>query len=125
MPCNASYMDPTSMEINLSKVYALLDEVKTGKLKKDWNSGFDPRVYNQGLEQSHLDEKTEELCGKLQKIGPRKLKQFSLELQTWWRDHQEADKERLKSEMKAKRNEKARQKAIEKLTPYERKLLGL
>lgn len=86
MPCNSSYQDPTQFEIELSKVYALLDELETGNLKDGWNTGMDSRVYNKNLDNSILDEKTAELCYKLQKISTRRLSKFSLEMQIWWRD---------------------------------------
>jgi len=113
MPCVSSYQDPTQFE-KLSKVYALLDELENGKLKKDWNSGFDSRVYNLHRDQSVLDEKTAELCSKLQKLSARKLSKVSLEMQMWWRDHQEADKKRLQEQMKTKREQKTKQAALKK-----------
>ena len=122
MPCTSDYMEPTKHEENLSVVYGLLDEIKTGKLPDNYGDGFDKRVYNKGLSKEHLDKKTEELCSKLQKLDVTK---YSLEMQIWWRDHQKADKKRIEKEMKAIKEEKARKKAISKLTPYERKLLNL
>ena len=121
MPCNSDYMNATQDEINLSVVYGLLDEIKTGKLPSNFGDGYDKRVYNKHLSKEHLDEKTSELCLKLQKLDVSK---YSLEMQIWWRDHQKADKERLKQELKQKKDKKAKEKALSKLTPYERKLLG-
>ena len=125
MPCDGSYMDANDMEINISKVYGLLDELKTGKLPKNFGDGYDKRVYNKGYRQDHLDKKTAELCGKLQKLSDKKIKSLSLEMQIWWRDHQKADKERLKKEMKLKKEKSEKEKALKKLTSYEKKLLGL
>jgi hypothetical protein len=125
MGCISSYQDPTQFEIELSKVYALLDELENGELKKDWDSGLDSRVYNLKRDQSVLDEKTAELCSKLQMLSARKLSKVSLEMQMWWRDHQEADKKRLQEQMKTKREQKAKQAALKKLNKYERNLLGL
>ena len=118
MPCNGEYMNPHEREKNLSVIYGLLDELKTGKLPKNFGDGYDERIYNKGLSQEHLNEKTEELCGILQNTDVSK---FSLEMQIWWRDHQKADKKRLSQESK----EEARKKALSKLTAYERKLLGI
>ena len=50
---------------------------------------------------------------------------YSLEMQLWWREHQKADKERIEKELKLKQEESDRQKAISKLSAYERRLLGL
>jgi hypothetical protein len=115
-------MDATQHEKNLSVVYGLLDEIKTGKLPKNFGDGFDERTYNMGFSEDHLDKKTRELCKKLQKLDVSK---YSLEMQMWWRDHQKADKARLKKEMKEYQTAKAKELALSKLTKYERKLLGL
>ena len=122
MPCNSDYMEATKHEKNLSVVYGLLDELKTGKLPKNFGDGYDHRVYNKKLSKEHLDEKTEELCSKLQQTDVTK---YSLELQMWWRDHQAEDKERLQKELKDKKDKSAREAALVKLTLYERSLLGL
>ena len=122
MPCNSDYLEPTPREKALSVVYGLLDEIKTGKLPKNFGRGFDDRIYNKGLKKEHLDEKVVELCEKLQKTDVTK---YSLEMQIWWRDHQKADKERINEELKVAKKDKDKKKAMSKLTPYERKLLGL
>jgi hypothetical protein len=115
-------MDANESEKNLSVIYGLLDELETGKLPSNFGDGYDTRVYNRGLSKEHLDEKTAELCQKLQNTDVSK---FSLEMQIWWRDHQKADKERLEKELKDKEIEAEKQKALSKLTDYERWLLGL
>lgn len=122
MPCNSDYMNPTRHEKNLSVVYSLLDEVKTGKLRDNYDSGYHPKVYNKGLSKEHLDKKTEELCSKLQNLDVTK---YSLEMQMWWRDHQKADKERVEKFLENKKKLKEKREALKKLTPYERELLGL
>lgn len=43
----------------------------------------------------------------------------------WWRDHKARDKSRLDAEMAVLKVKKDREAALEKLTPYERKLLGI
>lgn len=40
----------------------------------------------------YLDKLTSELCSKLKTTDVTK---YSLELQMWWRDHQEADRNRI------------------------------
>jgi hypothetical protein len=115
-------MDATPNEINLSVVYGLLDEFETGKLPSNFGDGYDNRVYNKKLTKEHLDEKTKELCSKLQTVDVSK---FSLEMQIWWRDHQKADKERLEKEIAEHQENKAKEIALSKLSDYERKLLGL
>jgi hypothetical protein len=114
-------MDPTQFEKNLSEVYQLLDELKTGELSENFGNGYDDRVYNKGLSKSHLDKKTAELCSLLKKTDVTK---YSLEMQMWWRDHQKADKERLLAERQKRQDKKEIKEALAKLTEKERKLLG-
>lgn len=122
MPCNSDYMNASEHEINLSVVYGLLDEIKTGKLPKDFGTGYDSRVYCKHLSKEHLDKKTDELCSKLQKLDVSK---YSLEMQMWWRNHQEADKKRIEKELNQQKNAELKKAALSKLTKYERDLLGL
>jgi hypothetical protein len=122
MGCNSSYMDANESEINLSVVYGLLDEIENGVLPENFGNGYDNRVYNKHLPKEHLDEKTEELCSKLQTVD---ITKYSLEMQIWWRDHQKADKKRIEKELKEHTDLIAKQNAIEKLTDYERILLGI
>lgn len=123
MPCNGDYLNPTELEINLSTVYSLLDELKTGTLPKSFGTGYDNRIYNKGLTQATLNKKVDELCSALKK--KKDVKKYSLEMQVWWRDHQKADKIREKREAQEKKNNIARKNALAKLTPAERKLLNL
>lgn len=122
MPCRSDYMEPNAMEIEHSKVLALLNELKTGKLSEKYGDGNDRNVYG-NTTQEILDKKTEELCTALQKV--KKITKYSLEMQIWWRDHQAADKKRLQAELKSKRTAKAKEAAIAKLSKHERKILGL
>jgi len=50
---------------------------------------------------------------------------LSRELANWWEKHEAEDQKRLRAELQEKKDKKARDKAIAKLTPRERKLLGL
>jgi len=118
MPCNSSYQDPTHLEVNTAKVCALLEEVKTGNLPNWYGNGSHSSAYNCSSDH-RLDNITAQLCSKLQNVNVTK---FSLELQIWWRDHQEADTRRLKREIQECKDRDA---AISKLTPYERNLLGI
>ena len=101
----------------------LLDEVNGQKhLNKGHWDGYHPTVYNKGLSRAQGNTLTEALCKKLQRSDVSK---YSLEMQMWWRDHQEADKARLKKEVMDKTAAKDHAAALKKLTSYERKLLGL
>jgi hypothetical protein len=121
MPCNSDYLEPSQGEKNLAVIYGLLDELQTGQLPQEFGRGTDPRAYNKA-NKKHLDDKTEELCSKLQTTDVTK---YSLEMQMWWRDHQRADKERVDREFQKQQTEEAKRSALSKLTDYERRLLGL
>jgi hypothetical protein len=122
MPCNCDYMEPNQFEINMSRVACLLDELdgKKNINKRHWNGGH-PRVYNT-LNKIDGDELTSELCEKLQNVDVTK---YSLEMQIWWRDHQKADKVRLEREFRENKEKKDKQELLNRLTSYEKKLLGI
>lgn len=119
MPCNCDHLKATDREREASRVLCLLDELDG----KQWNQnsweGYHPSIYNKSFS---VDVLTSELCARLQKEDVSK---YSLELQIWWRDHQKVDKERVERELQARKDAKDKKSAIAKLTPYERKLLGL
>ena len=120
MPCNSDHMEANDKEIELSRVACLIDELDFKKEINDshWR-GYHPAVYNRTVD---ADELVSRLCEKLQNTDVTKL---SLEMQIWWRDHQKADKERIESELRQKKEGEERDAALEKLTPHERKLLGI
>jgi len=122
MGCNAEYMVPNLREIAGSKVATLLDELTGKEFNKSHWRGHHPKVYNNRISQDELDRLTATLCSKLQTADVTK---YSLELQTWWRDHQLIDKRRVEQEIKEEKDERAKDEALAKLTDYERKLLGV
>lgn len=120
MGCNSDYMAANGEEIQLSRVACLLDELTTGcAINKSHWSGYHPRVYCQNV---NADSLVAELCEKLQSVNVSKC---SLEMQIWWRDHVEADKQRASDEVAKAKTDEEKQAAIAKLTPHERKILGL
>lgn len=120
MPCNSDHLSATRRESELSKVACLLDELDgKKKINRDHWDGYHPRVYNKNVD---ADAMVAELCSRLQKISVRKC---SLEMQIWWRDHQEADKKRAKAAVAKAKTAKQRRAALAKLTPHERRLLKL
>lgn len=120
MGCNTDYMAAKANEIQLSRVACLLDELDTGcAINKSHWSGYHPLVYSQNF---NADAMVSELCEKLQSTDVSKC---SLEMQMWWRDHVEADKQRANNEVAKAKTDEEKQAAIAKLTPHERKILGL
>lgn len=124
MPCNGEYLNANEVEINYSKVLALLEEVKTGVLPDYFGDGYYEKSYSKANQQL-LDHAVAELCAKLSNYDPHELSKCSLELQIWWRDHQKADIERVKKKMDDAARNRAISHAMAKLTPEEQELLGL
>lgn len=130
MPCVSDYQEPTAAEIEHSKVLALLQELKTGKLPKYYGDGSYKEVYNKtntiGDETERpLDIKTRELCAALKTKTAEDIKGYSLEMQLWWREHQKADKKRAARSKALTKEHAIRTKALGKLSPEERKALGV
>lgn len=119
MPCNSDYMEADEREINESRVLCLLDELAGKKWKPEWWRGYHPKAY---CKPSSLDARVAALCKALQNVD---VKKYSLEMQIWWRDHQAADKARLEEEQKKVKDKRLLDKALRKLSTYERKLLGI
>lgn len=119
MPCNCDHLEASGLEIALSRVACLLDELGGKQFdSKHWR-GYHPRVYNRQVDGNSL---TSELCSKLQDVD---VTNYSLEMQIWWRDHQKADKERIEQELLLKKEGEERKAALSKLTEYEKNLLGI
>ena len=91
MPCRSEYMEPNAREIELSKLLALRDELDGKGLSDDFGSGYGP-AYNSNITQEELDHLTADLCSRLRRTD---VKTYSLEMQMWWRNHQEADRKRV------------------------------
>jgi hypothetical protein len=120
VPCNSDYMEADGLEIALSQVACLLDELDgKGPINPSHWRGYHPSVYNRRADGDALVAK---LCKKLQ---GKDVTKYSLEMQIWWRDHQEADRARVKKEIAEAEAKKQRDAAMEKLTPHEKRLLGL
>lgn len=111
MPCNCDHMEPTKHEQESKKVLGFLKEL-------DKYTGEIP-FYGMP-EQIH--EQTALLCKECQ---TRDVTKHSLELQLWWRDHQEADRQKLLKEQKTAKQIKDKEAVLNKLTTYERQLLGI
>jgi hypothetical protein len=65
------------------------------------------------------------LCGKMEQgVSFNTALLGNPELLSWWKRHKEEDRERLKYEAKNEKVAAAKKRALEKLTPTERTLLG-
>lgn len=120
MPCNCDHLKATSLELEISRVACLMDEIH-GKKKineSHWD-GYHPNVYGK-VNRDLANKYTEKLCSILKEEDVSK---YSLEMQIWWRDHQKADEKRLRKEEvdaekeieRLKRNLKELQEKIDQL----------
>lgn len=122
MPCRSDYMEARGDEVQFSRVACLLDELDGKPINESHWRGYHPKVYSKHLTKKQEDEMVAELCSKLQKVDVTK---YSLEMQIWWRDHQKADKERIKQEKFEANKKRLQQQALSKLTDEEKEALDL
>lgn len=118
MPCRSDYLEPNERERESVCVMEFLREIKGEPFNHDHPPGD---IY--GRVQT-LDADTNELCYWCYD-NPKLLKRSSLELQLWWQRHQKADRERERSERAHRLRERVKKTALGKLTPAERKALGV
>jgi hypothetical protein len=114
-------MEASSLERELSKVACFLDEIAGKQWTRGEMAGYHSRVYGKATRELG-DQLVNQLCTALQGVD---VSNFSLEMQIWWRDHQAADKERIEKEMQVATLTHQREAALAKLTPDERRILGL
>lgn len=93
MPCDCSYMEATALEKEMAKMACYIDELDGKFWTKKQHEGYHKKAYNQASRES-ADAMIQELCGRLSEKSTDEIKGYSLELQLWWRDHQEIDKAR-------------------------------
>ena len=124
MPCNSDYMNPSSLEINMSRVLCIMDELKGKAIDDNRWRGYHPLAYGRDICKDDLDKAVAKVCKRLSKMKEEQIKQCSLELQMWWRDHKKADAKRLAAEEEAATLKQKREAVLARLTPEERKLLG-
>jgi hypothetical protein len=129
MPCNCDHLEPTARERAFQKAAKLLLLVNN---YFGWSTTTQHRLDVENQYCSH--DYVEELCTVMQNLDERQRDGLLYsdarnkprrELATWWEDHQEEDRQRVQRELDAAQKKKDKEAAIAKLTPYERKLLGL
>lgn len=127
MPCNCDHMEPTDLEIRLSQIACLFNELD-GKpcTNSSYRRGFHPDIYSQTYDKYNSPESekclTERLVSRIRQID---IAKYSLEMQIWWRDHQAAVKYDERKRADKKKVERLRTAALKKLTPQERRLFEL
>lgn len=121
MPCNSDYMEPTTKEKQISEVLYFLQEVSGPPRPLPRNRYNHPDVPGV-IRAHHEDRYVAALCRFLEGADVTK---YSLELQIWWRDHKAADEVRRRAKQDEGRRRELREQARTKLTPEERKAVGL
>lgn len=124
MPCSCDYLDPNEDERNKQIVSSHICYIN----KKLGLST--PKIIKEASKDSYggkvdLNTIVIELCSKLQNLTEDQLNDIvyngrikeARELADWWDEHKKADLKRLKKNLK--------KIALDKLTPYEKQLLGL
>ena len=126
MPCNCDYMNPQGLEVEVSKLYCVRDELRQNMIiPESWWRGYHPEVYGQMPSVEKRDKIIQAICSHLSSLAPGEIGQLSLETQLWWRDHQRADQERERREAQEAILSTIREQALSKLTPKEKEALGL
>lgn len=76
----------------------------------------------------HNSDVAEMLCSVLRKEereGVLIAEWYGDTVARWWKEHQERDRKKNEAERKAKKERDKRKAAVDKLTPEERRLLGI
>jgi len=117
MPCSCEGYEPSRRDIEAHKAWCVKRELDGVQLTpSDWV------VKSNAFYAGDKDKLVAEVCRRLQEVDVTK---YSLELQMWWRDHQEADRRRQEKERKAAEDAALRASALAKLTPEEIRVLGI
>ena len=132
MPCKSDYLDPNQTEIDRKEVSELIVYIdkKLGLKTPAKIIKASTDAYGRDVD---LDEIVASLCSKISSLDKKQTEEIvynaknktSRRLADWWEEHQEADKKRLKKELKEAKENKDRDTLIAKLTTYEKRLLGI
>ena len=123
MPCDSAYLEPTSTEREAAKVLLFLRILGGAPVPDDL-----PRALEHAADQHPRIGKTEvaALCHELrQREIEGTLSTYPFEMQIWWRDHKRADADRQRREAQDIQQKAVRNRALAKLTPEERRALGV
>lgn len=122
MPC--TYEEPYRPVLikQYSHIYKMLQEIAGKPVDYTDNMIIKDVIF---WSTTDADKHINKLCKQLTLMSPAKIRNCSLELQIWWRDHQIADKLREERERKEMQERKERETILKKLTSREKKILGL
>lgn len=126
MACNCDHMEPTRSEIKLSRLACVLDELNGLHVRQSYWNGYHPKVYSQTYDRYASDLNAEKLSQEvIEEVEKREdMSDLSLECQMWIRDYKRSLMKRQTKIDKEKKEKLAKDAALSKLTPAERKALG-
>lgn len=130
MPCQSDHLQATFEETNQHDAAVLLKWAlkRLGRKVPAWVNAAASDYYGRGGENAHS-----ELCALLTKL-PKPAREalvydakkpMARRLADWWEAHQKQDKKNRSVEAERKRMEARRAEALAKLTPADRRILGL
>lgn len=130
MGCNSDYMAPTGKERAMqdAAIYQARVLARLGRPVPTWLKREAKNIYAKD------ERNVTELCAILKGLGKSQRDHLLYgdakdaemrDIAAWWEAHEAADKKRAAEERAAKRKEKLRESALAKLTPSERKALGV
>lgn len=128
MPCNSDHLEPTRRESELHRAARLLLYVRRS-LGKPISTGLVADAQDQYCPVDY----TARLCKEVRDMKGRERDRIVYDgknkdarnLADWWEEHQAADKVREEAERKEAERHALRAQALAKLTPEERKALGV
>ncbi len=129
MPCNGDYLNPTSREIELRRAARLLRYVLKAHGAKV------PAWVNKAAADCWCKEERSvlELCAELGSMSDKEREMIvydahdpiARDLADWHEEHLAADEQRKKTEKAERRKQRLTEGIKHKLTPEERKIIGL
>lgn len=128
MPCQSDYLEPTRRERELQRAARLLVYVR-----QQLGVAIPGHLLAAADSIYCADDFVPALCAALLSLAPERRDALiynsrdrqARDLADWWEDHQEADRRRVEREQAEAAAAEARAKALAKLTPEERRALGL
>ena len=115
MGCRSDYLEPSARETESARVREFLKEITLQPFDHDHPT---PPYGSPAT----LDQDTDSLCCWC-KISD--VTKASLELQLWWKKHQEADRRRAEADEASAKAQRKRAAVLAGLTPDQKQILGL